>query len=263
MRDSEFLSLADLVAESGVSIPCAGHLPLDMGDPQFVWFIDKGAVDLFLVEQRDDVEPSALQHLLRATSGRLLPGVAPQSGSNTFSLMAKGRPGTLLQRLSMASLARVRSEELAGQVDAWLMDVSAMLSRGVRPRPRPDRLLEPEEAPLTKSGTLSTHRGVVWVSELPRGVGLFMDLIDPTESEDKKTKVSAAIPLSPLSWLTLMEPVPLSTRSSKALAEEGLLWPCPGPFSFHGLFFGATSPPLGGCGSNQLGAGQSHESPYG
>ena len=57
-------------------MPCAGNLPLDMGDPQFAWFVDEGAVDLFLVEYRDGVEQSAPQHLLRADCGRLLGSVA-------------------------------------------------------------------------------------------------------------------------------------------------------------------------------------------
>ena len=223
MTTPERRSLADLAAESGVPVPCAGNLPLDMGDPQFVWFIDKGAVDLFLVERRDGVEQSAPQHLLRADSGRLLPGVAPQAGNTTLGLIAKGLPGTVLRRLPVTSLAAVRNAELAEQVDAWLMDVSTMLSRDVPHRPRPDVLVEPGQVQAARSGTLSTQRGAVWVSELPPGAGLFMSLIDPAES--KGGAAAAAIPLTPANWITLMEPVQLSARSSEMLAEESLLLP--------------------------------------
>ena len=233
MTTSERRSLADLAAESGVPVPCAGNLPLDMGDPQFVWFIDKGAVDLFLVERRDGVEQSAPQHLLRADSGRLLPGVEPEAGNTTLSLIAKGLPGTVLRRLPVTSLAAVRNAELAGHVDAWLMDVSAMLSRDVPHRPRPDVLVEPGQVPAARSGTLSTQRGAVWVSELPPGVGLFMSLVDPAES--KGGAAAAAIPLTPGSWLTLMEPVQLSARSSEMLAEESLLLPALA--NFHAVAF--------------------------
>ncbi len=51
MSNPERRSLAGLAVESGVSVPCASNLPLAMDDPQFVWFIEKGAVDLFLVER--------------------------------------------------------------------------------------------------------------------------------------------------------------------------------------------------------------------
>lgn len=216
-------SLADLAAESGTPVPCAGNLPLDMGDPQFAWFIDKGAVDLFLVEHRDGVEQSAPQHLLRADCGRLLPGVEPQVRNTTLGLIAKGLPGTVLRRLPITSLAAVRSAELAEHVDAWVMDVSAMLSRDVLPRPRPDVLVDPARAPAAMSGTLSAQRDVVWVSEVPPGTGLFMSLIDPAES--KRGTASTTLPLTPVSWLTLMEPVQLCARSSETLAEESLLLP--------------------------------------
>lgn len=223
MSNPERRSLADCAVESGVPVPCASNLPLAMDDPQFVWFIEKGTVDLFLVEYRDGEEQSAPRHLMRADSGRLLLGVAPPAGGMNLRLIAKGLPDTLLRRLSITSLAAVRSAELVEHVDTWILDVSAMLSRDVVPRPRPDVVARPAQKPETRSGTLSAKRGVVWVSDFPPETGLFMGLIDPAESKDEAA--TAAIPLTPFSWLTLMEPVPLFARSSETLAKESLLLP--------------------------------------
>ncbi len=214
--------LAQLAAEAGVPVPCAGNLPLDMSDPQFAWFVDEGAVDLFLVEHRDGVEQSVPQHLLRAASGRFLPGVAPQVEHTTLSLVAKGLPGTVLRRIPADDLAAVGSAELAEHVDAWLMAVSAMLSRDVAYRPRPDVLVEAGEVPKTSAGTVSTRRGVEWVS-VAKGAGLFLGLIDPVESGPDGGGGSGAVPLTPATWLSLTEEVLLSARSSDTLAEEGRL----------------------------------------
>ena len=167
MTSPEPRTLAELAAESGASVSCAGNLPLDIGDPQCVWFIDRGAVDLFLIESREGVEQSAPQHVLRADAGRLLPGVTPHVEDTALGLMAKGLPGTVLRRLPIASLAAVRSAELAEQVDTWVTGVSAMLSRDVMHRPRPDALAEPGASLPATEGTLSARRGVVWVSEPP------------------------------------------------------------------------------------------------
>ena len=223
MSNPERRSLAGLAVESGVPVPCAGNLPLAMDDPQFVWFIEKGTVDLFLVEYRDGEEQSAPQHVMRADSGRLLLGVAPQAGNTTLSLIAKGLPGTVLRRLPSTDLTVVRSVELAEHVDTWVMDVSTMLSRDAVPRPRPDMLVGPTQKPETRSGRLSAQREVVWVSELTPGAGLFMSLIDAVQG--KSGAASAAIPLTPVSWLTLTEERQLHTRSSETLAEESLLLP--------------------------------------
>ena len=75
MRDTKpgYTSIAELAARSGESVPCAGNLPVKLDDPDTVWFIDQGAVNLFLVEFRDGVEQAAPQHLLRRESGWLLP----------------------------------------------------------------------------------------------------------------------------------------------------------------------------------------------
>ena len=211
--------LGELATESGVSVPCAGNLPLRLDDHKFAWFIEQGAVDLFLVETKEGAEQSAPQHLLRADAGRLLPGVAPQAGPTTLGLIAKGLPGTQLRRLPVSSLTVISKAELAGHVDAWLTDLSVMLGRDVLHRPHPDELLEPDQVRQTDGGTVSARRGVVWVSGLAPGEGLYLGLTDAGDTG------SHAIPLTPDSWLTLMGPTSLTACSSEALAREDRLLP--------------------------------------
>ena len=225
MASSEFNSLANLATQSGTPVSCASNSPLDMGDSKSVWFIEKGAVDLFLVERQDGVDQAAPQHLLRADSGRLLPGVAPQEGKTTFSLIAKGLPGTILRHLSTDSLSVVPSAELAEHVDAWIDDISAELSRDAGQRPRPDSPVEPGKTFPEVGGTLSSRRGVTWMSQLPSGAGLFLGLIDPTEGNLEDGTAADTVPLTPETWLTLIGKTRISTRFSEDLAEEGLLLP--------------------------------------
>ena len=222
MTIAEHRTVGQIAAEWGIAVPCAGNVPVDIGDPAFAWFIESGVVDLFLIEHRDGVEQSAPQHMLRAAAGRLLPGTAPQADVTTLSLIAKGLPGTVLRRVPVTRLGEIRSAELAAQVDVWVMDVSAMLSRDVMHRPRPDAHLESGGAPAARSGTLAARRAVVWVVGLPAGRGLFMDLVDPAESEVDGGG-ERVVPLTPASWLTLTQELRISAESSATLAERGLL----------------------------------------
>ena len=224
MNAPESLSLAELAGGQGTPVPCAGNQPLDLTDPRSVWFVEQGAVDLFLVERQGGAEQSAPQHLGRSAAGQLLLGVAPQEMDTTLGVVARGLPGTVLQRLPATSLDRVRPAVLAKHIDAWIGGISAILSRDIVDRPRPDVLVEPGEAPVAADGTLSARRGVVWVAEPPGGTGLFLSLIDPAESKPA-TSAAAALPLTPATWLTLTERARLSARSSESLAEEGLLLP--------------------------------------
>ncbi|MCY3855504.1 MAG: ATP-binding cassette domain-containing protein [Rhodospirillales bacterium] len=233
MPASQHSLLANLATEVGTSVPSAGNLPVALEDPQYAWYVEQGAVDLFLVEYQNGVQQSARQHVLRATAGRLLPGVAAQDDETTLSLVVTGLVGSVLRRLPIASLEVLPQAELADQIDTYLADVAAMLGRDTLQRARPDMLAEPRQALPTSQGTLSARRRVMWVSLPPPGTGLFMDLIDPTEfaSDDD----AGLLPLTPASWLTLLEAAPLSVKSSEELAEDGVLMPA--LTSFHKTAF--------------------------
>ena len=226
-------SLADLAAEAGTSVPCAGNLPVVLDDPRFAWFVNEGAADLFMIESCDGSDWSAPQHLLRAGTGHLLPGVAPDEGETTLRLIAKGLPGTVLKRVPAAHLAEAVPEELAEEMDTWLTGLSETLSRFVPHRPRPDVFVEPGQAPSPVQGVLSARRGVAWVSVPRPGAGMFMDLIDWAEFDSEGD--AGAIPLTPASWLTLLEAIPFSVRSSETLAKDGTLLPA--LTSFHSAAF--------------------------
>ena len=233
----EYSSLAELAARSGTVVPCAGNMPVKLDDPESVWLIDQGAVNLFLVEFKDGVERTAPQHLLRRQAGWLLPGVAPDEREGdehtTLSLIAKGSPGTLLKRLPASSLSEVHPAELAEQADTWLTAITDRISRLASHTPRPTALAEPGLTQTVTPGTLSVGRGVVWVSEPPRGESLFMGILEQAEFAGTRGPHDAVIPLTRTSWLTLFEEATITGRSTETLAQQGKLLPALA--SFHAV----------------------------
>ena len=225
MSAPEHRTLGEAAAEWGEAVPCAGNLPVDPSDSEFVWFIEAGAIDLFLVKRRNGVAQSAPRHMLRAGTGRLLFGIAPQVERTSLELVAKGLPDTMLRRLPVARLDAIRTSELAEQIDAWIRDLSEMLARDVMPRPRVDSFLEPGDAPTTASGILAARRGVVWVTGLPPGTGLFMSLIDAGDGEPDAPGDGSALPLTPTTWLATLREAQFSTASTAELAERNQLMP--------------------------------------
>ena len=237
-RIPEYQSIGQLAARSGTSVPCAGNLPVRLDDPATVWFIDRGVVDLFLVEFKDGVQHAAPQHLLRCEPGRLLPGVAPdeqdgQGKDTTLGLIAKGLPGTLLKRLPASLLSEVDPAELAEQADTWLSAITRTLSRFASQIPRPTALAEPGLTQTLPPCTLSVRRGVVWVSEPSGGSSLFMDMVDQTQFAELGDQREIVIPLTRTSWLTLFEEAKVSGLSTETLAQRGMLLPALA--SFHAV----------------------------
>ncbi len=235
MSTPKYASIAELAARWGKSVPCAGNLPVKLDDPDSVWSIEQGAVDLFLVEFKNGVEQTAPQHLLRAEAGRLLPGVAPDEEDTTLSLIAKGLPGTVLNRVPAAKLSQVNPAELARQADTWLSGVADALSRYATYRPRPNALAESGQTQTLGPGTLSVRRGVVWVSQPPGGASLFMDLIDCAEIRGVGSTGETMMALTQAAWLTLSGEATITTKSSETLAAEGKLLPALS--TFHAVAF--------------------------
>ena len=234
-----YTSIAELAGSRGISVPCAGNLPVRLDDPDSVWFIDRGAVNLFMVEFGDGREQAAPQHVLRRETGWLLPGVAPDEGGNsdgtTLSLTAKGVPGTVLKRLPVSVLSQVHPEELAEHTDTWLTAMTDTLSRFANHLPRPTVLAEPGMVRTVAPGTVSVRRGVVWVSEPPGGVSVYMDIVDPAEGTGAGENGGATIPLTRTSWLTLFHEATLAGTSTETLARQGRLQSALS--SFHALAF--------------------------
>ena len=236
----QFTSIAELAARSGTAVPCAGNLPVRLDDPDSVWFIDQGAVNLFLIEFKDGVEQAAPQHLLRRDSGWLLPGVAPDvrddGQDTTLSLMAKGMPGTMLKRLPASLLSQADPAELAAQADTWLNAITGTLSRFASPLPRPTALAEPGLAQtLSPPCTLSTRHRVVWVSKPSHGAVLFMDIVDQAELAEAGGAGETMLPLTRTSWITLFEETTLTGQSTETLAQQGTLLPALA--TFHAVAF--------------------------
>ncbi len=236
----EHATIGQLAARSGTSVPCAGNLPVKLNDADSVWFIDRGVVDLFLVEFKDGVEQAPPQHLLRCEAGRLLPGVAPdeQEGNGkdtTLSLVAKGLPGTLLKRLPASLLSEVHPVELAEQADTWLTAMTDTLARFVSHLPRPTALAEPGLTQSLVPCTLSVRRGVVWVSGPSLGASLFMDVVDPAQLAGADGPHEALIPLTRTSWVSLFDKATVSGKSTETLAQQGMLLPALA--SFHAVAF--------------------------
>ena len=222
MPDHKNQSLADFAVTSGTQVPCAGNLPLDLEEPQFVWFVERGAVEVFLVERQIGEVQSAPHHLIHIEEGNLVPGVAPQTGKTTLSLIAKGLQGTVLRRLQVASLAAVRPAELAALVDEWIIGVAATLSRDVIYRPQPDALVETGQPPRTEKGIFSVKRGVAWLQLSSPDTALFMDLVEVAEGDSGDR--TGMISVTPASWITLPMPQRMSAVSSETLLGQGLLW---------------------------------------
>ena len=211
--------LGEIALSRGEAFVGGGNRPIRLSDPEMLWYVEKGAIDVFVAQRSADGSESDFRQLLRAHAGRLLFNVAEEEGGATAVYIAKGLPDTRLRRVPRAAFAGPGvAGLLVGQVDAWIADFAATIAREVDPRPRPQRFLAAgEDAGTVGEEVLATRRGVVWVSS-PEGNAAFLDTGEPTGDGP------GFIPLTVDSWIRLFRPSRLATTSSAALEADGLLF---------------------------------------
>ena len=212
--------LAELAVSLGDPFASAGNLPILLDNPKVGWFVEHGALDVFLIEYRDGQPVSSAKHLLRAGAGRLVFGM----GENGPPLVAvaKGLPGSKLRRVVLAELVRNDvGDDLADQVDAWISEFSAAVARQIEPRPKLGLLLNPanlEETLEADAGTVLSTRpgGVLWA--LPGDTAAYLG------TEEPEPGGTGLVPLTSDTWLTLLKSTAAVTGvSSRQLSSRGTL----------------------------------------
>jgi NHLM bacteriocin system ABC transporter ATP-binding protein len=157
----------ELLRHEGPAREVTGNNPLSLDEPETVWVVQSGRVDVFAVPLRDGRAAGALIHLLRAEAGQVLVGVAPGGPAARSALLATGIPGCRVVRQAWARLRELAADpSLAGQVAALLEGWVEGLTAGVaRDRlPKQFIILEPgKDYSITGGGVASPGRGTVWV----------------------------------------------------------------------------------------------------
>ncbi len=220
-------SLAGLASHLGSRIAAAANRPVLLDDPDSVWLIESGALDVFLVETEGGAAASGLSNLLRVGEDRVVFGV----DSESFSLVAKGLPGSVIRRLRIDDLLREAArEDFAFQVDAWIRDFAATVASGVDPRPRPDlRITAGRSQDGLAGNAVFAHPGeVVWIERA--GPAHYLG------TEDVDSDDTALVPLTSDTWVVLDEASSLQCTSSRSVESGRLL---EGLRRFHSLALSA------------------------
>ena len=96
--------LEKLAAAAGEARAAAANRPVDLNDAGFVWFVDRGALDLSMAEYAEDGLRSGFKHVLRLEPGRLAFGIDTTTIDTSLRLVAKGLPDTRVHRIPIRCL---------------------------------------------------------------------------------------------------------------------------------------------------------------
>jgi NHLM bacteriocin system ABC transporter ATP-binding protein len=190
------------LAEQGTPREVAGNSPLWLDDPDSVWLIRAGWIDVFSVSSLPGDLPGARHHLYRATIGGLLCGIASSlstisEGQDRPRLLAVGGPDSEIVHLRREQLATLGRREWAALLDGWIRGLTDGVARR-RPTGKVASL-EPGERRLEAGQMASPGHPLVWVRHLDGG-SRFLGMAElPLRKED------GFVPFCGAAWLTADE----------------------------------------------------------
>src|SRR5437588_6412762 len=87
-----------------------GNNPLLIGDPDSVWVVYAGKVDIFSVRTEGEETKTPRRHLMRVEAGQLFFGMDLAAHGEGMGLLATGVLGTRILRLQRSSLQKLAEE---------------------------------------------------------------------------------------------------------------------------------------------------------
>src|SRR5262249_43346212 len=151
-------------------VETAGNRPLPLDDPEAVWWITGGQVDVFFTLEGLEGEPGRRRHLCRVEEGGSIFSLSGVRGHAGGTLMAVGVGTAHLLKFARGDLIRLSFEEgLADQVavmiDDWILRLGRALARSSPALDR-DELAPGAVAEVPAGTRFGVRRGVAWVRRL-------------------------------------------------------------------------------------------------
>jgi len=205
-----------LALDRGERFAGGGNRPIRLSDPDSLWFVVRGSVDVFATLLTDRGLPTDFKHMLRAGPGRLIFPLMEEEGSSV--LVAKGLPESELRRILLADLTTAGLHpQTAAQVDAWVSELSESIVRDVTYRPRVGQSLVPGSVTEAAHGmATSAQHGVVWAAS-PDGDLQYLG------TEDLDRSGSGLVPITSASWIVQSRTAPVTGVSTADLSRDGRL----------------------------------------
>lgn len=183
-------------------------------DPQSLWHVVAGGLDLFMVLDSEGGE-SRWRPLMSVPAGTLVPGLPPSD----FVVIGRGAPGARVERVSRDAIADFSEEHcatVAAGINSWLEPVLDRLGEAELP-PREFRPAEAgDELKLEAEEVVRPVGGVLWF-EAPgarvRG-----------RAGSRVLKPGELVPVGEGDWLVAESELTARVSSTAHLVSNGRLW---------------------------------------
>lgn len=235
-RTAVITNLAELVAqierpqpleELGERIVTAANRPFLLDDPEVVWLVESGKLELFTVTVERGEPVGARQHFLTVEAGQAAFGLDTSRYGMGSGFLVVGKAGSVLRRFDLAKLMDLASvpahgERIGKLLATWIEGLSRRLTSDLPRIPAMDLKLAAGEKASWKAGQkVSSGHEVLWI-ELPAERLLFAGMASLGRDLE-----GVFFPLGPTCWLELLSgeaELPLEGRPGARVVSDPRSW---------------------------------------
>lgn len=223
-------NVADIFERVGTVVQSAGNRPWLLDDPNTVWLVRTGWVNVFAVSVHHGRPVGVRRHLFRVDAGQALFGMGLRGGPESQGLLAVGNPGSELARAPRTALTDLPSglsnPAIAELIDPWIACLSSTLSRDSVPQKHVP-LSAGADYSLQDGESARVQQGVLWC-RLLEGRARFLG------RDDLSFEPSPDLwPLGERTWIQAFGPARIQILPTTAVLEFGPPWETLD--RFHGL----------------------------
>jgi NHLM bacteriocin system ABC transporter ATP-binding protein len=215
------LDCVSLFEAEGAEMVVGGNSPVLLGEPDAVYYVKSGRLEIFSVMVENGQPEGARHHFFTAVDGDALFGMDLDRYGEGQGFLAVGMVGTRLLKLSLARLREHLqlpgfAASLAPIVDRWVSGLSSGIARTIVPHPRADLQLDAgEDGELADGKRVRARKAVAWVSHV-EGASLFIGMEDLMDLPP-----GALFPVTTSTWLQALGPLKLtSVDGARAIADD-------------------------------------------
>jgi NHLM bacteriocin system ABC transporter ATP-binding protein len=181
------LGLARKVEDEGELLELGGHKQFLLDDPDSVWYVMTGGIDIFTVAVKDGRPEGARTHFLGILPGQCFFGFDLLSYGMGSGFLGVPKQGTKLRKIKVSRFQELGASKSSGAsiaalLESWVKGLAKCLTRDIKPPATLVALKPGESVTLNKQAKAHAAEGVVW-TEMFSGSLLFDDMTTPVFSE--------------------------------------------------------------------------------
>lgn len=216
------LFLLNLRYREGRLVEVSANRPLLLNDPDKVWLVYSGVVDVFATPLEDGEVAGMRTHLFRCSAGQVLFGIPAGAEAGSIGLLASGIQARLLgmrrQRFLELGAELEYRELITIMLEDWVMALSSAMSTTLAPKDA-QAVGVGEIVPLPDHAVAIPNKSVLWLRAL-QGTAVFLN-----RPELGRHPLRQFLPFTRHTWLCIREAVTAEVIDTATFVTDPLLWP--------------------------------------